>query len=316
MNKKILFIWLIVSVVLVSCVRARTIPDDTLSDIFRDMYIVNAYVDENPSMFGGRQSSVSSYGRTNVAVNMNNAMDSINIYEPILRRYGYRTRDFVNTLAGFSKRKSSKVSDVVEVAIEKLNTELAKYTAKIKLIESLDSAAYAFSADTIASGINLFAHSIKDTASMTLKYPAAEGHYRIEYSYLLDTLDKNYGVRATHYLRDSVGMVVEQETYTLFRGARTRRALELTSSEQATELELKFNNYTSDKINRPYLDVDSISVVHYPSKNVARDKYLKKLINYNASDFIFEAESENTTEESADTESAIEIEDIVEPENK
>ncbi len=301
--RRITFISLIV-VVLVGCVRARTIPDDTLSDIFRDMYIVNAYVDENPSMFGGRQSSVNSYGRTNVAVNMNNAMDSINIYEPILRRYGYRTRDFVHTLAGFSKRKSSKVSDVVEVAIEKLNAQLAKYTAEISLIESLDSAAYAFSADTIASGVSLSAHAIKDTALMTLKYTADEGHYRIEYSYLLDTLDKNYGVRATHYLRDSVGMVVEQETYTLFRGARTRRALELTSSGQATELELKFNNYTGDKIKRPYLDVDSISVVHYPPKDVARDEYLKKLVNYNASDYIFEPEIETEETTTEDTEIA------------
>jgi hypothetical protein len=217
--------------VLTGCIRARTIPDETLADIFCDMYIANAYVDENIADFGGSRSVVGGYASNKASVEIG-AMDSINIYEPILRNYGYRTRDFVYTLTTFSKRKSSKVGDVIDKAIEKLDAKIELYSAQLSVIEQLDSVAYANTADTVLVGKNMSARTIADTAKMKILYEATDGHYRIEYSYMLDTLDKNFGLRATHYLRDSVGMVVGQNSFVMLRGTRARRIVELMSSEK------------------------------------------------------------------------------------
>ena len=84
----------------VSCSHHKIIPDDELALIFHDAFLANAYL-------GPR----------------NLAHDSLNVYEPIFARYGYTTQDVHYTIGNFSKRKSARLGDVVEQAIDLLESE-------------------------------------------------------------------------------------------------------------------------------------------------------------------------------------------------
>ena len=99
-----------------ACARHKIIPDDTLAQIFHDAFLTNAYI-----------------GSEGVKT------DSLRIYEPIFARYGYTTDDVHYTIGNFSKRKSARLGDVVERAIEMLeaegkyyNREVAVYTATLR----------------------------------------------------------------------------------------------------------------------------------------------------------------------------------------
>ena len=80
-----------VALVAVGCSKSKIIPDRELENITREMFLVNAYAKAQ---------------RVDT--------DSLDIYTPILNKYGYTQEDFFNTLANFQKRKSARLSDVVE----------------------------------------------------------------------------------------------------------------------------------------------------------------------------------------------------------
>ena len=89
-----------------ACARHTIIPDETLAMIFRDAFLSNAYISEERI-----------------------PTDSLRIYEPIFARYGYTTDDVHYTIGNFSKRKSARLSDVVERAIDLLEAEGRSITA-------------------------------------------------------------------------------------------------------------------------------------------------------------------------------------------
>ena len=71
MKKTALFLLcLMVMLTTIGCQKRNIIPDDTLADIFHDAFIVNAYIGEE---------------RIN--------LDSLQIYEPLLKSYGYTAKD-------------------------------------------------------------------------------------------------------------------------------------------------------------------------------------------------------------------------------
>ena len=81
---------------LAACNKPRVIPDQRLADIFYDIYLTNAYVDRHD-------------------INL----DSMMVYEPIFQKYGYTVEDLHLTINSFSKRKSARLSDAVELAIQR-----------------------------------------------------------------------------------------------------------------------------------------------------------------------------------------------------
>ena len=88
------------AVLFAACARHKIIPDDKLAQIFHDAFLTNAYI-----------------GSEGVKT------DSLRIYEPIFARYGYTTDDVHYTIGNFSKRKSARLGDIVERAIEMLERE-------------------------------------------------------------------------------------------------------------------------------------------------------------------------------------------------
>lgn len=101
-----------------ACTRHKIIPDEKLAQIFHDAFLTNAYIGD-------------------VRVNI----DSLNIYEPIFARYGYTTRDVYYTIGNFSKRKSARLGDVVEMAIDKLEAEGKFYDREVAVLDTIDNVA-------------------------------------------------------------------------------------------------------------------------------------------------------------------------------
>lgn len=99
-----------------ACTRHKIIPDEKLAQIFHDAFLTNAYIGDE---------------RVNI--------DSLNIYEPIFARYGYTTRDVYYTIGNFSKRKSARLGDVVEMAIEKLEAEGKFYDREVAVLDTIDN---------------------------------------------------------------------------------------------------------------------------------------------------------------------------------
>lgn len=103
---------------LAACARHKIIPDDKLAQIFHDAFLTNAYI-----------------GSEGVKT------DSLRIYEPIFARYGYTTDDVHYTIGNFSKRKSARLGDVVERAIEMLEREGKIYNQEVAVLDTIDNVA-------------------------------------------------------------------------------------------------------------------------------------------------------------------------------
>ena len=114
--KRILFLLLVLSAA--ACSRPRIIPDEQLAAIFRDAYLTNAYV-----------------SREQIDT------DSLKLYEPVFDRYGYTAEDVYYTIGNFSRRKSARLSDVVERAIVLLDTEGARYDHEVAVLDTIDRVA-------------------------------------------------------------------------------------------------------------------------------------------------------------------------------
>lgn len=240
-----------------ACGGPKTIPDDTLGDIFRDIYMINAYTPEVPRL----------------------DYDSVDIYLPVLQKYGYDTDDFINTLADFSKRKSAKLSSIVDDAIKKLDRSADSLSRKVNTLNYIDSVAWAAAKTEVYRDSLIEIRGKADSAAMMLKLPADEGRYGITYYYTLDSLDENRNLNNRHYIRDSMNRSLATSTLRLRPGERTLYTTTLESPAQADSLELIFGNYPADP-KRMHLTIDSLVIDHYPTREVALERMLRTYIDF------------------------------------
>ena len=122
------FIYILVSGLLLACSGYKIIPDEQLALIFHDAFLSNAYMQHR----GMRP-------------------DSLNLYEPIFAKYGYTTADVQYTIGNFSKRKSARLSDVVEQAIKLLETEAEHLDREVSILDTIAARSAARSTPTRSS---------------------------------------------------------------------------------------------------------------------------------------------------------------------
>ncbi|MFQ7387937.1 MAG: amidohydrolase family protein, partial [Alistipes sp.] len=143
-------------------------PDEKLAQIFHDAFLTNAYIGD-------------------VRVNI----DSLNIYEPIFARYGYTTRDVYYTIGNFSKRKSARLGDVVEMAIDKLEAEGKFYDREVAVLDTIDNVARRSFTRTVYADSLIRVGSLRDTARLRFSVDVRPGEYNLSLKYLVDSLDRN-----------------------------------------------------------------------------------------------------------------------------
>lgn len=168
----------IVALAVAACSGPKVIPDQDLVNIFHDAFVVNAYMSE---------ADITS--------------DSLYVYEPIFKRYGYTMDDLQHTLTTINERKSSRISDIMSEVSRKLEQESKAEHRKIVVLDTIDNVAKRAYTRTVYSDSLIRVNELRDTSKLriTLK-DLIKGDYTVSFDYLIDTLDENRNSRVEVYL--------------------------------------------------------------------------------------------------------------------
>lgn len=250
-------IWALAALLIIGgCSRPRSIPKDTLGKIFKESFLANSYY------------STHDFSPT----------DSLDIYRPILKKYGYNHRDLEYTVAEFSKQKSVKLSDILEQAIKELEAELKYYDGRVAVLDTIDARAARMFMREVYFAEQIKARTIADTVNLRITVPVKQGTYRVSYVYYIDSLDQNRGLRTVYTLIDSAG----RHRNTNYNWLTPRRRLTLSTDIPAAtsdrEMQIALGGYGKD-MTKPHLTVDSLRIEHFLPIEVARDSLITKFIN-------------------------------------
>ena len=238
-----------------SCHRPTVIPDDELALIFRDAYLSNAYANDARAR-----------------------RDSLRIYEPLFARYGYTAADVEHTIGTFSRRKSARLSDVVERAIDLLEEEGLRYEGEVAVLDTIDRVAQRTFTRTLLADSLLRVSSPADTARTRLVFDDEPGEYRVAYRYEIDSLDANgRSMRSEFWLENERGArsSVYYQTLRPGRPERFRRTFNADSTHRRLHIDLL--RFTAPP-RRPSIRFSDIEVIRIPPAAQAVDSlYLLQL---------------------------------------
>lgn len=228
------------------CSRKTIIPDSDLECIAREMFLVNAYANTK-----------------------NIKTDSLDIYTPILTRYGYTQEDFFNTLANFQKRKSARLGDVIEASIASLESLADGYEQKLRDLKYIDSLAKAQCAQEVLWVEKVVAHRWRDTTKLKFTLPIHDtGEYVVSYNYYIDSLDRNKRLQSSHSVYNDSGVRTYYTRHNLTHEDTIHFATTIHPKVGAVEYQLTLADYTRRE-DPPHIVFDSIKIVYLPSSEVA-----------------------------------------------
>ncbi len=258
MRKIIVSFLLIFAMILPSCVRRTIIPDEELALIFRDAFLANAYV-----------------------LDMNVKFDTLQVYQPIFDRYGYSVEDVSYTIGSFSKRKSARLGDVVEQAIELLEQGEEVYKYETMILDTIEAKASRAAKRQFFYKDRVNYYSQRDTTDLLIELEDLQpGDYRISFEYYVDSLDTN---RSSYR---SMSWVVKPGT-DLKRGLTTSHLRKRDSTDLVRTLSL--DTLTSkvvvvlaesfEKKRDRHVTFWDIKVDYTPPVEVAVEEYFKDKLN-------------------------------------
>ncbi len=169
MKKILLSLLLALTFLAPSCIRRTVIPDDELALIFRDAFLVNAYV-----------------------LNAKFDIDTLQIYQPIFDKYGYTSDDVSYTVGSFSKRKSARLSDIVEQSIRLLEVGEGIYAHEAMILDTIEAKALRLATSIVYHKERVTFYEQRDTSKLKLQIDSLlPGDYILSFTYHVDTLDNN-----------------------------------------------------------------------------------------------------------------------------
>ena len=250
---------------LAACARHKIIPDDKLAQIFHDAFLTNAYI-----------------GSENVRT------DSLRIYEPIFARYGYTTDDVHYTIGNFSKRKSARLGDVVERAIEMLEKEGKIYNQEVAVLDTIDNVARRTFTRTVLADSLIRVASLRDTARLSFSLDVEPGEYNLSLKYLVDSLDRNQrGLKGSVWLELRDSSRTNVYTTTLRRNREETFSRRFTTDTTHRRLRIDFLTFNG-KPERPSVTVTDLKVDYTPPTRKAVEKLYEKQLDIRifADDFL------------------------------
>ncbi len=184
--KRTLILWLLCLPALLlsgGCKHHTIIPDDELALIFHDVFLTNSLLQSTDAR-----------------------RDSLLVYEPIFDRYGYTAEDVRYTIGNFSKRKSARLGDVVELAIARLESEGLELNRIVAGLDTVNNVARRTSERIIRHDSLICITSLKDTARLRIVLDSVRpGDYRIRARYEVDSLDRNPSLRLQLWMERKAG---------------------------------------------------------------------------------------------------------------
>ncbi len=257
--KKYLSAALALTFLLTAC-GPRKIPDDKMALIIRDIFLVNAYKEQAELDF---------------------SLDSVDIYEPILGRYGYTNDDFRRSLNSMALKKSSRLSELIDQATADIAAENTTYQTQSRLRARIDSALLAMYRDTVyrrqTPPIVVSRKAVAD--SLLLQIPVQEGSYRLKYAYLIDSADVNSYIPNRYFLLDSLGKTVSTRSSALTRYKRSEYNSEIRVIPGQDSLRIRLADYSAATA-RPDIAVDSIYLIYTAPISQNRDRYVKEMLGF------------------------------------
>ncbi len=248
---------LVVAAAAVCCGRQRIIPDQELAMIFREAFLANSYVSNN------RIKS-----------------DTVDVYGPIFSKYGYTVEDVQYTIGNFSKRKSARLSDVVNMAMTALDEESGAFRRRVAALDSVDAIARRRFAKVVYTDTLLRIRKVKDTTGMILRIPVAEpGDYEVAFRYALDSADRNNNLRFDFYMLSSAGRHRSDVVYRLKRDVRESYKRSFAADTSIRFLVLDLNPY-GKKFENPGLRIDTLVVKRYLPADKGMDSLYRSLFDY------------------------------------
>lgn len=248
-----------------ACSRHKIIPDEELAMIFRDAYLANAYISDQRIK-----------------------TDSLRIYEPIFARYGYTTEDVHYTIGNFSKRKSARLSDVVERAIDLLEEEGKVYNREVAILDTIDNVARRSCTRTVLSDSMIRITALRDTARLRHTLEVEPGEYRVTMRYTVDSLDRNRrGLKATTWLERTNGLRTNYYTSTLRRGHEETFTRLFTVDTTHRRLHLDLLGFYG-RPERPSVYVEELRVEYTPPTDEAVEELYERQLDIRifADDFL------------------------------
>ena len=241
-----------------SCSKARIIPDSTLSQIFYEAFLTNAYLSEKRP-----------------------ATDSMALYEPIFEKYGYTVEDLQYTIGNFSKRKSARLGNVVEVAIARLEAEGSVLDRETAILDTIEARARRRFTRTILSDTLVTVYKLSDTTRLHVVVDSLRrGDYEVSFSYNIDSLDKNGRMRVyIRTMRDDGSLRVE--TNNLMQ-RRTDRQISHTVKNDGSMRQLRIDlaEFESGaKLERPHITYRDLTVRYVPYAEDVVDSLYERTLN-------------------------------------
>lgn len=286
--KKILILALVIISTL-ACSRKQEIDDDTLAEIFREAYISNAYL-------GVKYFNI----------------DSIQIYEPILKRYGYTPEDLRYTIGNFSRRKSAQLGTVLKKAEEQLAELAEDYTKRVEVLDTIREVAIRNLKRTVREDSVIYITKRADTAKLKMVIsPLKPGSYSLRYKYEYNMpkelkgkyhqVDLSKQLRGKIYVETNDNNHKATYTYTLRPSETIRRTISADTASKS--IVVIFGEYPDGKrkVKRPDITVRELLVVYTPDEQMAIDTLFRKYVDIPIFDDIFYPTAPDSLALSADT---------------
>ncbi len=245
--------------------RGKIITDEKLAYIFRDIYLTNSYNQQHrpPNL------------------------DSLNIYEPVFAKYGYTTEDVQLTIGNFAKRKSARLSDVVDQAIEMLDTDARFYQNRIAVYDTVGMVARERYQTVVYTDSLIEIRKIADTSRLRIVIPLkTPGTYEVSYNYIVDSTDRNNNLRINNYLLDDRGRQYLNNTRRLKRFENDAVFASFTAGENHRKLVIDLNGYPKD-MTKPNMTVSNLVVKRFLPDRTARDSMARQWFDFRTGDTLF-----------------------------
>ncbi len=258
------------------CKKHTIIPDEELALIFHDAFLANSYLK-----------------------NSNPKRDSLLVYEPIFARYGYTTEDVQYTIGNFSKRKSARLGDVVELAITMLEREGERLDKAVADLDTVNNVARRFSERIIHHDSLIRVTRLKDTTLLLFEFDSIRpGDYRITTRYRIDSLDENSGLRFYFQMEKYDSTTTGVQSIALRREEMEEITRLMKADTSIRRLKLSFwHPSRSSERKRPHITLHDLKIYYKMPAEEALDTLYQHHLNIRifANDFLRQIEADSLT---------------------
>lgn len=257
---------------IVSCARKKEIDDQTLAKIFSEAYISNAYL----------------------GINYFN-IDSVQIYEPILERYGYTPEDLRYTIGNFSRRKSAQLGRVLKDAEEQIKVFADIYEKEVIILDTIKNVAVRSMQRVVCKDSLISVKKLADTSKLKLVVePLQPGMYSIRYRYTCERekfkekgKSKDLSLRGAINIETNNGIHKNNYSYNLRDEENIRRTITTDTASKRLVITFAKTADQSKKMKKPNVTVTDLVIEYTPEENLAIDSLFKRYIDIKIFDDVF-----------------------------